>query len=116
MMLRGRSLVVAAVLYSSAAAAHAMLEQAEPAAGAVLHQSPAALRLRFSEQLEPAFSVATVTDQRGQSVTGGPGSSQGTTITVPLKALSPGQYRVRWHAVSMDTHSTQGSYSFTVAP
>ncbi|HSC17992.1 MAG TPA: copper homeostasis periplasmic binding protein CopC [Rhizomicrobium sp.] len=117
MMLPGRSLVVAAaVLYSSAAAAHAMLEHAHPSAGAVLHQSPATLQLQFSEQLEPLFSGATVTDPRGQSAAAGAATIQGTTITVPLKPLPAGAYRVRWHAVSVDTHRTEGSYAFTVAP
>jgi methionine-rich copper-binding protein CopC len=116
MTLLGRSLVVAAMLYSSAGFAHAMLEQAQPAAGAVLHQSPAALRLRFSEQLEPLFSGAMVTDPRGQSAAAGAVSIQGTTMALPLKPLPAGTYRVRWHAVSVDTHRTEGSYAFTVAP
>jgi len=116
MMLLGRLLIIGAILHSSAAAAHAMLEHAQPAAGAVVHQSPATLQLQFSEKLEPTFSSATVTDPRGQSVTDGLASIQGTILTIRLKPLSPGQYRVRWHAVSMDTHRTQGSYAFTVAP
>ena len=30
--------------------------------------------------------------------------------------LAAGTYKVEWHAVSTDTHKTQGSYSFTVNP
>jgi methionine-rich copper-binding protein CopC len=35
---------------------------------------------------------------------------------VPLKALRPGTYRVSWHAVSIDTHRTEGAFTFTVKP
>jgi methionine-rich copper-binding protein CopC len=33
-----------------------------------------------------------------------------------LPPLAPGRYRVRWHVVSVDTHRTEGEYSFSVEP
>ena len=35
-------------------------------------------------------------------------------MTVGLKALAPGSYKVRWHALSVDTHTTEGAFTFTV--
>jgi methionine-rich copper-binding protein CopC len=35
-------------------------------------------------------------------------------MRIGLKPLAPGSYRVRWHALSVDTHNTEGSFSFTV--
>ena len=36
-------------------------------------------------------------------------------LIVPIaKPLSPGAYTVHWHAVSVDTHHTQGTFEFTV--
>ncbi len=36
-------------------------------------------------------------------------------LIVPIaKPLSPGLYTVHWHAVSVDTHHTQGTFEFTV--
>jgi copper resistance protein C len=35
-------------------------------------------------------------------------------LHVPLKALAPGEYKVSWHALSVDTHRTVGDFSFTV--
>ncbi len=32
------------------------------------------------------------------------------------KTLPPGVYTVTWHAVSVDTHHTQGDFQFTVKP
>ena len=34
-------------------------------------------------------------------------------MRIGLKSLAPGTYRVRWHALSVDTHTTEGSFSFT---
>jgi methionine-rich copper-binding protein CopC len=28
--------------------------------------------------------------------------------------LPPGSYKVQWHALSVDTHTTQGAFSFRV--
>nr|WP_280113455.1 copper resistance protein CopC [Methylobacterium nodulans] len=30
--------------------------------------------------------------------------------------LPPGIYRVTWHVVSVDTHRTQGSFTFEIRP
>ena len=35
-------------------------------------------------------------------------------MRVGLKSLPPGTYRVLWHALSVDTHTTEGSFSFHV--
>jgi copper resistance protein C len=35
-------------------------------------------------------------------------------MRIGLKSLSQGTYRVRWHALSVDTHTTQGSFTFHV--
>jgi periplasmic copper chaperone A len=36
-------------------------------------------------------------------------------LSVGLRGVSPGTYVVTWHATSVDTHQTDGSYRFTVA-
>jgi methionine-rich copper-binding protein CopC len=35
-------------------------------------------------------------------------------MRIGLKSLSQGTYRVRWQALSVDTHKTEGSFTFTV--
>jgi methionine-rich copper-binding protein CopC len=37
-------------------------------------------------------------------------------MMVPLRSLAPGTYRVAWHVVSVDTHRTEGAYTFAVKP
>jgi methionine-rich copper-binding protein CopC len=105
-----------ALMLPVAASAHAMLQRATPSADAIVHGSPALVNLEFSDQLEPSFSSLTVTDDSGHAVTNGDASISGTMMTAKLNRLHPGRYHVQWHAVSIDTHRTEGAYSFTVAP
>lgn len=113
-----RTFVLAAVLAgaSAPAMAHAFLDRASPAAGENLHGAPARIALHFTEPLEPAFSAVTVTDETGRDESAGPPAVGGSEMDLPLKPLPPGRYRVTWHAVSVDTHRTEGKYNFLVLP
>lgn len=102
---------------SGPAAAHAFLQSAAPAAGENFHGTPVRIILRFSEPLEPAFSGITVTDEAGHDEAFGPiRVVGGTEMDLPMKPLPPGRYHVSWHAVSVDTHRTEGKYNFLVLP
>jgi methionine-rich copper-binding protein CopC len=100
---------------AGAAAAHAHLVSSDPAAGATV-AAPKAISLTFSEKLEGRFSGADL------SKAGGPLGSHtmldpkgGKTLTVsPGAPLSAGDYKVSWHAVSIDGHRTRGEVAFTV--
>ena len=37
-------------------------------------------------------------------------------MKVSLPNLPPGRYKVLWHALSVDTHTTEGSFTFEVVP
>jgi hypothetical protein len=107
----------AAALVSAAALAHAFLDHAVPAVGAAVAQSPSEVTIWFTQPLEVAFSGVAVTDAAGQRVDTGqvaldPKDPQ--ELHVPLRALQPGDYKVSWHVVSVDTHRTIGDFSFTV--
>ncbi|HEX5257490.1 MAG TPA: copper resistance protein CopC [Sphingomicrobium sp.] len=108
-------LVGLAVACSAPAAfAHAFLQHADPGAGATLNAPPRRVALIFTEKLEPVFSGVAVIDASGHSVEAGTVVIGGNSIIAPLLPLGPGKYRVVWHAVSVDTHRTEGGYSFTV--
>jgi methionine-rich copper-binding protein CopC len=113
-----RAVLVALAMTSLAAPAmaHAFLQHASPGAGATLAAAPKQIVLEFSEPLEPTFSGVGVTDAAGRDVDAAPAAISGATMRVALKALAPGRYRVRWHAVSVDTHRTEGAYDITVKP
>ncbi|RYY11978.1 MAG: copper resistance protein CopC, partial [Alphaproteobacteria bacterium] len=37
-------------------------------------------------------------------------------LSVEVPTLAPGTYKVIWHATAVDTHKTEGNFSFTVKP
>ena len=98
------------------ALAHAFLDHAAPGAGATMASPPRQVTLVFTEQLEAAFSGVTVTDAANRDVEASKAVIAGASMTVALKPIGPGTYRVAWYAVSVDTHRTEGAYSFMVKP
>jgi methionine-rich copper-binding protein CopC len=99
------------------ALAHAFLHHATPAAGSTLHTSPPEVALRFSEKLEPSFSTAHVVGPDGAAVgEAAKVDADATLLRVKLPQLAPGAYKVAWHAVSIDSHVTDGGFTFTVVP
>ena len=100
---------------SGAALAHAALHHASPEAGSTVSESPREVTLTFTDTLEAAFSSADVTDSSGVRVDEGKSQVNGNMIRIALKTLSPGSYRVHWRAVSVDTHRSEGSFTFSVS-
>ena len=101
----------------SAAFAHAMLDHAMPPAGSSQTAAPREVVLTFTEELEPAFSTIEVRSENGAVVSGGKArvdAKQRTQLSVSLKALPPGTYKVIWRVLSVDTHRTQGDFTFRV--
>jgi methionine-rich copper-binding protein CopC len=96
------------------ARAHAFLDHAEPRVGSTVQTAPRELSLSFTQNLEPAFSTVEVRDANGARVDQGKAKVSGSSMHIGLKPLSPGTYKVRWHALSVDTHTTEGSFSFRV--
>lgn len=103
----------------TAAFAHARLKRSEPVAGSTIHRSPSVVELWFTEALEPAYCTMKVMADRGEQVDKGDVSvdvDDHKILKVSLPSLPPGSYTVLWHAVSVDTHSTEGKFTFKVAP
>lgn len=102
---------------TSPAAAHAMLAHAEPAVGATAQAPVTVLRLRFTERIEPALCrLMLAHDGHESALTNLSAEGDGRILAAHVPALTPGRYAVRWHVVSVDTHVTEGDYSFAVAP
>ena len=103
-----------AALAPAAAQAHAFLDHASPLVGSTVPTAPHELTLTFTQNLEPAFSTVQVTGPNGARVDAGKPQISGNTMRVGLKSQSPGTYKVHWHALSVDTHTTEGNFSFHV--
>jgi hypothetical protein len=99
------------------ARAHAFPKTAEPAADSTVAAAPSEVKIWFTGKLEPAFSKLEVRDAAGAVVDQGNAMvdpQDATLMHVAVKPLPPGTYKVHWHAVSVDTHATDGTFSFTV--
>ncbi|WNP36747.1 CopC domain-containing protein YobA [Enterobacter kobei] len=110
--------LVGGILTAPAVFAHAHLKHQYPAADANVDAAPQALTLNFSEGIEPKFSGVKITGAKQQDVKTGPvkrNENDKTQLIVPLEqALTPGEYTVDWHVVSVDGHKTTGNYHFSV--
>lgn len=105
------------LVWPAAAWSHAHPEQRVPDANAKLQKAPSEVKIRFTEELEPAFSTLKVTDRQGHPVNDGDSqvpNGKPRLLVAPLKSLAPGTYTVRWHVVARDGHTTQGHYTFEV--
>ena len=107
------------VAAAQAAQAHAFLVKSDPPVGSVIAAKPAALRLEFSEAIELGFSGLDVSPASGGAISMNGvrfAESSHKVLIANLPMLQPGVYRVKWHVVSVDTHRTEGEFTFTVKP
>jgi hypothetical protein len=109
--------VILFLAIQSQAWAHAFLDHADPKVGSTVTNSPTVVKIWFTQNLEPVFSSVELQDAQGKQVDKkdmhlDDKNKSLMIISVPL--LPDGTYTVIWHAVSVDTHRTQGRFEFTV--
>jgi copper resistance protein C len=109
---------LASLALTGSAAAHSLLLESAPAAGATLSAPPTQLSLRFNNRIEKSLSQVRLLDARGAArplvinVNGGPADR----VTAPVPPLPPGPWRVEWKVLSTDGHVVSGRFDFRVAP
>ncbi len=113
------ALALAVLLWGAAGAeAHAFLDHADPRVGSTVRTPPAQVRLWFTQDLEPAFSSAQLVNEAGQRVDKGDSQvdpSSPALLRTSLPPLPAGTYKVIWRVLSVDTHVTEGDFTFQVA-
>src|SRR5206468_1883465 len=80
---------------------------------------PAQVGLWFTGALEPAYSRVQVLDAAGHRRDLGDDAvdpANRALLRVSVPALPPGPYRVVWRVLSVDSHLTEGEFSFRVIP
>jgi methionine-rich copper-binding protein CopC len=113
------SMGACALTWASLAFAHAFLDHATPAVGSTVRAPPQRVTLWFTQPLEPAFSTLRVEDRDNRRQDNGNASvdpKDPTALFVSVPALAPGRYRVIWRVLSVDTHVTEGDFTFDIAP
>jgi copper resistance protein C len=92
--------------------AHAFVDHAEPAVGARVQVMPNEVRIWFTEPVELAVSSIKVFDTTGKQIDVHADPKKRALLRVSLPALAPGTYKVIWQVVSMDSHATNGDFTF----
>jgi methionine-rich copper-binding protein CopC len=100
----------------AAALAHAFPLRADPRVGSTVAEPPAKVTIWFDSEIEGAFSKIEVYDAEKRRVDkNDPRVDAGRTrLEVDVAPLPPGKYQVHWTALSVDTHVTEGQFSFTI--
>ena len=96
---------------------HAFLTGAEPGVGSTVQTSPNEVRIHFTENIEPAFSTIQVFNASGSEVDKRDAHLDPldhALLHVSLPPLGAGSYKVVWRVVSVDTHVTNGDFTFGV--
>ena len=104
-------------LSATVAAAHAVLQRAEPRVESTLRRAPDEVKLYFSERLEPAYSTVRVLNDRDTRVDRRDGRidrANPALLRVTLPPLPPGTYKVVWRVLSIDADVTEGTFTFRI--
>jgi|SRR5215472_5317745 len=110
---------ITAYLSTVGALAHAFLDRAMPPVGATVAASPTEIRLFFTEAIEPRFSGIELATIDGRPVKTGPAAVEPRDqmqFVLPVPALPSDRYKVTRHVVSVDSHPTQGDFTFEIKP
>lgn len=115
-----RGLVLALIVWALGAGiafGHSGLQRAEPPVESTLKRPPSEVKLYFSERLEPAYSTVRVEDGRGVRVDREDSRvdrSNPLLLRATLSPLARGTYTVIWRVLSVDSHVTEGRFTFRV--
>ncbi len=105
-------------LAATAAFAHAFLDHGVPGVGTTVSGPVREIRLWYTQGVVTAFSSVSVTSSTGGAIPASrpvnDPSDQQIVIVRLGRALGPGTYTVSWRALSVDTHTTTGTFHFTV--
>ena len=111
--------IVGAMIGPGKAFAHAFPVREMPRPGAVLATAPPRVVITFTEDVNARFSGITVQTSGGARVDNRDpvlDRRDHKVLSIGLRRpITPGTYVVRWHALAMDGHRTQGHYDFTVS-
>jgi hypothetical protein len=115
---RATALIVTALLLALAIAApalaHAELDTADPADGAVLDTPPTTITLTFTEGLDASKSSFRVVLDGADVATGKADENGSETMEATGLDLAPGDYVIRWTSAAEDGHIERGRLTFTI--
>ncbi len=105
--------VVAGLLIAAQAQAHSELASSIPAGGSTV-VAPKTITLTFTRELR-LVTLKLIGENSDEALAVDRSAPAGKLFSVPLPAIAPGSYEVKWRAAATDGHFMRGSFSFTVA-
>ena len=99
--------------FSSQVLAHAMLKGTLPQDGEILNSSPKTIDLKFGHQTK-LTSINLSSSKGNIPIKIDRNASASIGFSVPVPALTPGVYKVKWGTLSNDGHAMTGSFTFTI--
>ena len=108
--------IAIAMSIAVAASAHSFPESETPSAGQNVASSPSEVTINFDAPIEKLFAKLEVTSAGGknEAASAPQVSDDGRHLSVKVASLKPGDYMVKWAVVGIDTHHTEGSYTFSI--
>lgn len=103
--------------FAPAALAHAALVKSEPARRAALSRAPSHVRLWFNEKIEPAYATIHIARDGVGPLPHPPArvaKNDPKLLVLELPALGPGSYTVKYRVLSVDGHTVESAYAFSV--
>jgi methionine-rich copper-binding protein CopC len=109
--------IAIAMSIAGVASAHSFPESQTPSAGQKLASAPVEVTINFDAPIEKLFAKLEVTGADGRDEAAGAPqiSDDGRHMSVKVASLKPGEYTVKWAVVGIDTHHTEGSYTFSIS-
>jgi copper transport protein len=106
--------LIALLLGSSPAWAHAFLLSSSPGAESSLDRSPGSIELTFNEPIQLLALKLLGTYSEDLSPATVPTVTEGRVVWMLPQPLPTGRYLVSWRAGSLDGHVVAGSFSFAI--
>ncbi|MFA5860084.1 MAG: CopD family protein [Candidatus Thermoplasmatota archaeon] len=100
-----------------AASAHASLQSASPQPNGHADAGVSVIEVRFTEDVEPQYTTLGIVDLKQKDWANGPAQfddAHHNVVRLRVDPLLDGVYTVNWRALSVDSHTTQGSFLFSV--
>jgi len=101
------------LLFAAPAQAHSTLASSIPADGSTV-SAPTTVMMTFTRELR-LVTVRLTAENFDESLAVDRSAPAGKSFSVPLPAVAPATYTVKWRAAATDGHIMTGSFSFTVA-
>jgi methionine-rich copper-binding protein CopC len=108
--------ILSLFVFGTEAGASPRMISATPGAKSVVTSAPGSLRILFNEPVSVSASGAAVANDKGQVMTTGKPSLNGTNprqLIVPITSpMEPATYTVSWFAVGRDAARVTGTFQF----